>query len=131
MDISRKAWPPGPWDKEPDTDQWVDADTGYKCHARRGPMGAWCGYVELPADHPDAGVNYNDMEVQVHGGLTYSDGCMFGFDCAHWNDIAPVMLLLRPESYLTRNMGEEYRTLEYVRDQCKELARQFYERRHH
>ena len=109
MDLSRKAWLPGPWDKEPDTDRWVDADTGYNCHARRSGMGSWCGYVELPANHPDVGSDYDDIDVQVHGGLTYAGGRVFGFDCAHWNDISPAMMSLLPERY---------------------LARQFFERRH-
>ena len=77
-------------------------------------MGALCGYVGVGPDHYGHGVDYDVPDVSVHGGLTYAAGCQttddpadgichlpqpgrpdnvwwFGFDCAHANDMAPVM----------------------------------------
>ena len=31
------------------------------------------GYVLLPPNHPFYGINYNDINIDVHGGLTYSN----------------------------------------------------------
>jgi hypothetical protein len=59
--------------------------------------GSRCGYVRVPPAHPDHGKDYDDIEVSVHGGLTFSDlepctehpdgqGWWLGFDCAHFQD---------------------------------------------
>jgi hypothetical protein len=53
-----------------------------------------CGYVRVPPGHPLFGKDYNDVDVEVHGGLTFAEiepckehedgqGYWFGFDCAH------------------------------------------------
>lgn len=48
------------------------------------------GYVALPKGHKYYEVDYNDIPVDVHGGLTYGqmDGEMWvvGFDTAHYMD---------------------------------------------
>lgn len=50
----------------------------------------WCGYVEIPKDHKLEGVEYDDIDIQCHGGLTYSrhegDKWVIGFDCNHYED---------------------------------------------
>ncbi len=120
----KRDWPDGAWHLEPDELAWVDAKTNYACYARRGPSGAWCGYVEVPRDHLMFGADYNDLEIQVHGGLTYSDeiteteSWRFGFDCAHHMDLAPAFV---NTAYFD---GGVYRTLEYVQEQCASLALQ-------
>ncbi|MDE1854643.1 MAG: hypothetical protein KGI38_13035 [Thaumarchaeota archaeon] len=68
--------------------EWVHA--GLKCkvifvrHAHR------CGYVAGPKGHLAYAKSYDDIDVSVHGGLTYGetkDGLTwFGFDCAHSGD---------------------------------------------
>lgn len=101
----------GPWDREPDKVQW-QSETGMACMIRRGPMGAWCGYVGVAPGHRWFEVGYNeiDLDVDVHGGLTYSAACdgdeesgvchvpgpgepetlwWLGFDCAHTFDLVP------------------------------------------
>lgn len=40
----------GPWTAEPDREEWRHS-SGLACLARRGPMGAWCGYVAVPPGH--------------------------------------------------------------------------------
>lgn len=57
------------------------------------------GYVAVPQGHPWFGLDYDDIEADVHGGLTYaSEGgqgfgprdskgmWVVGFDTAHYND---------------------------------------------
>ena len=55
------------------------------------------GYVRIPEGHEYYGKNYDDIPVNVHGGLTFgdhvfgkdkyfSDGYWVGFDTAHYGD---------------------------------------------
>ena len=50
------------------------------------------GYVLLPPEHPMYNVDYEDINVEVHGGLTYSATqaetglWMLGFDTGHLDD---------------------------------------------
>lgn len=49
---------------------------------------SWCGYVNLPDDHPWRRMAQEDIPVRVHGGLTYGpdgDGWI-GFDMMHAGD---------------------------------------------
>lgn len=151
--LPRIGWPPGLWDEEPDRAYWHDATTGLPCLASRSPTsGAWCGYVAVKQDHPWYGLDHqadalNDLDV--HGGLTYSDcqgvgptqpyadhielwnSWWFGFDCAHCYDVLPMWLAhynVIAQHYLaqiTSRGWNQYRTLEYVQGQCTLLAAQF------
>ena len=84
--------PAGPWTSEPDKAQWIDPATDLDCLIVRGPMGALCGYVGVPPEHPWHGKGYNEClvdgcteewcyehspeaAVRVHGGLTFADAC--------------------------------------------------------
>lgn len=106
-------WGEGPWLNEPDKIQYVDEVTGYPCLVKRNPVGALCGYVGVPEGHPWFGKNYDDVDAQVHGYLTYASFCQegdeahsichipapgesdhvwwLGFDCGHSMDICPRM----------------------------------------
>lgn len=103
-------WPAGPWDDEPDRVDWIHE--GLACMLIRNPIGAWCGYVGVPREHPAYDQSYWDVDVDVHGGLTYSDRCAghichvpqegmpddvfwFGFDCAHSGDVVPGLVMHR------------------------------------
>lgn len=48
------------------------------------------GYVAIPKGHPYYGRHYDDIDVRIHGGLTYGrmeDGMwVIGFDTAHGGD---------------------------------------------
>lgn len=85
----------GPWDDEPDKAQWIDEATGLDCLIVRGPVGALCGYVGVPPEHPWHGKGYGgclnadcteefcwshspEAAISVHGGLTFSDSCQEG-----------------------------------------------------
>lgn len=44
------------------------------------------GYVRMPNGHPWQRLGYDDIPVEVHGGLTFQDGNWIGFDTAHSGD---------------------------------------------
>ena len=109
-EADKSEWGPGPWLDEADDGQWVDPKTDLDCMIHRNHGGALCGYVGVGRDHPLYGKHYDDVQLEVHGGLTYSQACVeggvichvpepgrdhdiwwFGFDTAHWNDYAPGM----------------------------------------
>lgn len=73
--IDKSGWGRGPWQDEPDKVHWVDEATDLDCLIVRGPHGALCGYVGVPEGHPDYQKGYDDVPVEVHGGLTFADGC--------------------------------------------------------
>ncbi len=137
--IPKEQWPAGPWHDEPDVvPAWKDAETGYPCMIHRGPMGALCGYVAVNPGHPLHGRETTDdamFAIQVHGGATYASACAgeichvpepgepddvwwFGFDCAHCDDVTPVLHALCPR---LSTMGE-YRTIDYVKGEIARMA---------
>ena len=91
------------WINEPNHSHFFYRD--YECRIVRHPvLGTLCGYVKIPTTHPYHAKNYNDIDIDVHGGLTFGDnlnnvskayeiqlddGFWLGFDCAHYNDIRP------------------------------------------
>lgn len=135
----KTGWPRGPWDTEPDKIQWPDVETGLPCLIVRNNVGALCGYVGSPAGHPWYGLDYDAPEPypDVHGGLTFADRCQdeapeghgichiagpgepddvwwLGFDTAHCGDHTPLLRLFP---------GDTYKNVEYVKDQCAQLAK--------
>jgi hypothetical protein len=110
--LDRTEWGPGPWDGEPDKISWTDEATGLPCVMVRNKMGSWCGYVAVEPGHSAHGKDYVDVDVDVHGGLTFCDSCnetgpiehsvchvpepgksgdvwWLGFDCGHAWDVQP------------------------------------------
>lgn len=111
--IDRAGWPSGPWDTEPDKEQWVDAETGLDCLIVRHPdFGNLCGYVGVSRDHPAFKHHFGLLrDLSCHGGLSYSALCQegeaepavchaplpgrprlvwwLGFDCGHVFDLKP------------------------------------------
>jgi hypothetical protein len=71
----KSTWGDGPWQNEPDKVQYPDPHTGLPCLIVRNPMGALCGYVGVPKDHPAYGRHYDQVDADVHGGLTFSGHC--------------------------------------------------------
>lgn len=99
----------------------------FVCKIRRNmSLNNLCGYVEITKDNKLFGIDYFDLEVslQVHGGITYSssegDFWVFGFDCAHFND------MIFSENFVPRGSGE-YKDMEYVTKECESLAEQLSE----
>jgi len=122
----------GEWDSEPD--ELAFEHLGYPCLIVRNTRmfeklgfrkGHLCGYLGVPAGHPWHGENYDDVDVSIHGGLTYDgdhaptkepDGNWWvGFDCAHLGDIVPGM----------KDFGEStYKNMEFVTKELHSLAAQ-------
>lgn len=140
--VDKSAWGDGPWQSEPDRAEWKDEATGLPCLAVRGPGGHWCGYVAVAPEHPLHGKDYNEADCAVHGGLTYASECAgqichvpapgepdnvwwFGFDCAHCDDMSPAWRHAFSAEY-RRLVKQKYRTLDYVKVNCTELARQLH-----
>jgi len=108
------------WENEPDKVEFEYL--GFKCLIIRHPeLKHLCGYVLLPGGHPYFGKHYDDIPVEVHGGLTFSltegDYHRIGFDCAHYWDFVP------GSSSPLQKEGA-YRNIRYVTNQLKKLVRQ-------
>ena len=93
-------------------------------------MGHLCGYLGIPPAHPWYGRDYNSIDADIHGGLTYSsyrfhefselDIWWVGFDCAHAGDWTNFYATY-PESGLHKWTPDE------VLDELGKLAEQAYE----
>ncbi len=94
---------------------------GIKCEINRSFMtGSFCGYVHL-------GNKYKvPSDLFVHGGITYEEDGTFGFDCAHTNDLKPLL-----PSHYPRFLDVIYRDYNFAINETKRLADQvyFYNRR--
>lgn len=107
---------------EGDFFEWIHITSNeveFRCKAvRHKSMCHLCGYVILNKDNKYFGKDYDEIPVQVHGGLTYSneeDGnWVVGFDCAHWGDKSP---------YIEYSSGI-YRDKNFVKHECESLAEQ-------
>jgi hypothetical protein len=135
-------WGDGPWQNEPD--RWEFDHAGLSCLVHRHPsLGHFCGYVGVPPTHPAYDKNYDDVDVSVHGGLTYSGHCQkdgpichtpkpfepddlywLGFDAAHYMDLSPGIVATLRELGSTRERDDIYRDLAYVRKETESLAEQ-------
>ena len=118
--------------------QWVVVNNG---------LGYRCGYARVPLGHPWHGKSHDDLNVEVHGGLTFAEADVpcdapgadtdwwLGFDCAHAFD-APDPELARscsdsgPSLYLLNFLAEggnncyAVRTQAYVESECRSLCQQ-------
>lgn len=126
-----------PWDDEPDL--VVGLHNGYSYAIIRHAFGHLNGYVCVPPGHKFYEEHYRDVDVSVHGGLTYSgrtlspEGCeiaiktpqgesawWLGFDTAHWGD------LIAHEDYCVV-AGGTYRNFEYVKSAVFGLITKLFE----
>lgn len=125
---------------------WVTS-SGLRAVVVIHPAGHRCGYVAVPTGHKHHSDDYDNVNVDVHGGLTYAGGdkhqypveadgsWWFGYDCAHLGDARDPELMQGEfkEVYdkgLMRDMhfeGDVVRSLEYCVNQCESLARQLSE----
>jgi len=105
---------------------------GYNCSMERNFYGNWCGYCQLPNDHPDFNKSYFDLdEMDVHGGLTYSALGKFGFDCSHARDIFPVRKNMDVDlNYLLNKEYTHYWTYEEVKKEIEKMVDLFIERQY-
>jgi hypothetical protein len=115
-----------PWVDEPDEETFDYL--GFECSVKRNGMGNLCGYItfELPPTwlaRLDRLLDERFFEetIIVHGGTTYTSlelphKATIGFDCGHSSDWIPEMTN-------TQRHGS-YRTIEFVRQQCREMTEQ-------
>lgn len=134
---NKDLWPDGPWKSEPDDLEFEYK--GYKCWITRNMDvgGHLLGYVLLPTEHKYHGVGYDDIPLDVHGGLTYSDSAQdglwqIGFDCAHYNDFMPLIgvidkMVFGEHSKLKIRQGEAYRDIEFVKKEVINMVDQLEE----
>lgn len=78
----------------------LDADfthAGFRCVVLFVGGSHGCGYVRIPEGHPAFSKDYDDVDIDVHGGLTFKKSSLweikeekgfvwFGFDCSHAGD---------------------------------------------
>jgi hypothetical protein len=149
--IDKSTWGDGPWQNEPDKVQYPDPETGMPCLiVRAGDLGHLCGYVGVTQGHPFFKKDGYDFDLDVHGGITFTNMCRpgkdeshgichipgpgepdhvwwLGFDCGHCFDISPG-LNARMRGYGVPDMGgdldSKYRSIAYVKSQTASLAKQ-------
>lgn len=108
----------GEWAGEPDLLEFEAY--GFKCQAKRhDDLGHLCGYITVGADHPWHALTYDEVDADVHGGLTFSENGWFGFDCAHAGDVVPKLNHLKIADF-----GETYKGMGYVVGELIKLAKQ-------
>jgi hypothetical protein len=133
---------PGEWLNEPDEVKFIYK--GVPCRIARNPVGSLCGYISVNSDHPWFKVHYDDIDCEVHGGLTYGEAnnelWEVGFDCAHARDISPAVerSLEKGREELKERypdlaeriytgvewMRPVYRSIDFVVNECISLADQ-------
>lgn len=138
--LEREQLIKGVWDKDIDKyplDEYTFESTcGYICEIKRNNNWIYCGYVQLPENHPDFDKEYNDIQdIHVHGDLTFGENGKFGFDCGHIlkGDISPqdeTLKITNPmeSTVLTSLHGNEcyhYWTFDEVKNELENLANQF------
>lgn len=136
-DIDKSSWGEGVWQNEPDYVSWI-TECGYQAYIlRQSGMGHLCGYVFLEKGHLCHDLGYQAVNVEVHGGLTYSGRSeewnytnitpspagmwILGFDCGHSWDYKPGV----GPAY-GGNPGD-YKQVWYVRTEVERLANQLKE----
>ena len=97
---------------------------GFDCLIKRNNSGACCGYVILDKDHDYYGINYDDLVIDCHGGLIYSDmndddKWLIGFDCSHYMDLVPNIHF---------TSSGIYRTKQFVIDECEKIVDQIFDK---
>ena len=95
-------------------------------------MGHRCGYVSVPKEHPWYGKDYNEVDLDVHGGVTYAgmrdDLWWFGYDCAHLGDARDPELMsdeFKSIRIMLMNFeGDTIKTLDFCVNECESMAAQ-------
>lgn len=89
--IDRSSWPIGPWDSEPDREEWREGDV--RCLLSRShATGAWHGYAIVDPEHPWARLHWHALgtDVAEWGSVAPDGSTWFGFDCGHYGQATPM-----------------------------------------
>lgn len=90
-----------------------------------GAITVFCSSIKLSPDLSQASI---DLQFPCHGGLTYSDGPWFGFDCSHSHDLAPGMdAKMKELGCPIERPWQTYRDAPYVRGVLTQLAKAFWD----
>lgn len=135
--VNRDGWLPGPWDREADLYYWISQYTKTPAAIVRHPhFGHLCGYVGVPEGHELFGKIWDDVDILVHGGITYTarefpgtmesdySGWTIGFDCGHAWDFAPGAKFIGSRF---SDPSDVYRTAAYCFGQVEWMAMQIAE----
>jgi len=72
--------------KEPISFSFLSNDLA--CYGHTREMETWRSYVRVCKNHPLYEIDYSEVEVEIHGGLTFSDRLLiFTPECLIANDI--------------------------------------------
>lgn len=137
----KELWGDGPWQNEPDRIEFEHE--GFPCLIIRTQSGYLCGYVAIESNHPDYDKDYNEVNVECHGGLTYGERCSghichipkpgkpddvywLGFDHAHSRDYSPANNIYKMKygTHFNRMENETYKDINFVTKGVKHLAEQ-------
>lgn len=111
---------------------------GFEWMVTHNGQGYRCGYVRIPVGHLWHGKGYEEIDADVHGGLTFSEpdkvcgkggadnAWWVGFDCAHSGDGQDPMLPNGDVDEWTAMLGQHgtIRTQEYAEANCHSLCEQ-------
>jgi len=107
--------------------------------------GHLCGYVLVPEDHPYFEMKYQDMGINCHQGLTFSEmdsqkRYWIGFDCGHYVDYIPSLEKFKTENKILKEpyplpegfekfsiFNPVYRNIEYCIGECISIVDQLIE----
>ena len=97
--------------------------SGFEWVVAYNRFGYRCGYVRIFNIHPWYGKNYHEIEVDVHGGLTFGKfdknrDYWLGFDCNHYGDSPDPSLSSAFKFFL----GGTIKDQEYVEHECQKLC---------
>lgn len=85
---------------------------------RHEHLGHLCGYLHyMPKNEKERDITENNF----HGGITYENDGVIGFDCAHASDLSLLKIELDKKFgfNMPRFLNPEYRTMQYVEDILK------------
>lgn len=67
--------------------EWKDEGDGFYSLIGQNPiLGFPLVYIALPKGHPDIDKDYDKLDVEVNGGLTFGDDNVFGWDYGHFQN---------------------------------------------
>lgn len=140
VEEKRNRFGEGEWLSEPDFIKFEYLSL--KCVIKRHELlGHLCGYCEVPCFHQWFGRKMEDLDCNVHGGVTYygnlghigiDGGVYIGFDCMHSFDICPRILDLATKEAvdlfkrytIPRPFFPTYKNISFCIVECMGLADQ-------
>lgn len=109
---------------------------GYQFNFVLQEMGHFCAYVKIPKGHPYYGKAYDDINLNVHGGLTFSEhikeddpyielgftpGYWVGWDYAHAGDLIPKLGNFLDVRTSTEKRWQPFEVIDHCKDAINQL----------